>query len=143
MKRRHIQQTFLTLALLMAVACTPSGHLRPDVADGTLTTIALSCKVAEAWCNPAAPVLPAEVCRWLIPGCLGVHGMATLLLPAATPPLVPDAKLSFMAADLSPPMPVAPFEMWEEACRQEPVEGCEEAGGANRDGRDVVVVMRR
>jgi hypothetical protein len=101
-KKRRIHQAILTLTLLMAVACTPSGHLRPDVADGTLTTIALSCEVAEAWCNPAAPVLPADVCRWLIPGCLGVHGMAALLLPAATPPLVPDAKLTLMAVELSP-----------------------------------------
>jgi hypothetical protein len=123
--------------LLLMVGCG-SGGLR--VGGAVVDTFGVACEsVTDHWCKPGEEVIPRSVCAWLVPGCVGVGGLASVVLDA----FVPRDSAGIFLKESGPPVAVSPMREWVDLCsRAEGVPMCDEVGEAWRDGRDVVIVAR-
>ena len=95
--------------------------------------------VTDYWCAPGDEIIPASVCRWLVPGCVGVGALAGVVLDSFTPA---GSSGVYLKAD-GPPVAVSPMVEWVELCSlSDRVPLCDEVLDAYRAGRDLVIVAR-
>jgi len=133
---------FAVLALLLLTPGCGVGLSRrgTEIAGAGVATLEIGCgAVTEQWCKPGEEIIPASVCRWLIPGCLGARGLASVILDAVNPQRPATTGLYLMRAE-APDGPVVDMQEWLAACDAPGVPLCEEVGEARRQGHDLVIL---
>jgi len=127
-------------------SCATVGTLTPSdqrYADAGVATLGVGCGVlVSEWCAPGEELVPAAVCRWLVPGCVGVHGAATLYVDAARSTRPTEAK-AYVVAAARAPVPVMLLVDWVVDCEGDPERPmCAEVLAAWDSGEDFVIVAR-
>jgi len=133
---------FVVLALLLLTPGCGAGLSQrgTDIAGAGVATLEIGCgAVTDQWCRPGEEIIPASVCRWLVPGCLGARGLASVILDAVTPKRPATTGLYLMRAE-APEGPVVDMQEWLAACDAPGVPLCEEVGEARRQGHDLVIL---
>lgn len=133
----------LVLLALLALTSTGCGRLSDRdarIAEASVTTLNVSCQaVTDTWCQPGAEIIPASVCRWLVPGCLGARGLASVVLDAAVPKRTTKTGLYLMREE-APNAPIIDMQEWIASCVTPHTPLCDDVRLAHAERRDLVLL---